>query len=123
MYSDEVWNDPKMTSNGAMVHQKGAKMEQNDVRMALRWQPDGPRGFKMASGSTNVVPRRPKMHQDGPERPQDGSQGPQDGPKMDTRGPKMDPRWHQYGSNGSPRGFIRAKTSAKMISKCQIVDL
>ena len=66
-----------------MVLQNRAEMEQNDVQMALRWQPDGPRGFKMASGSTNVVPRRPKMHKDVPERSQDGSQGLQDGPKME----------------------------------------
>ena len=102
MYSDEVWNSPKMSSNGAMVLQNAALMEQNDVQMALRWQPDEPRGFKMASGSTNLVPRCTKMALRDP--------------KMAPRDPKMDPRWLLVTPRWTQGGHKRSQDGTKMVS-------
>ena len=82
--------------------QNGAKMEQHDAQMALRWRLDGSRDLKMALGSSRaalkVPPNAPKTLQDSPKRRQDGSKDPQDGFKMGQRDLKMAQRRPQEGS-------------------------
>ena len=60
VYLDELWNNPKMISNGAMVLQNGTKMEQHDAQMASSLHPDGQRGLKMALGNSKMAPRQPQ---------------------------------------------------------------